>query len=156
MKTIRAKIMLHMTLTLVIALLIVGGIAMVLNYTSTISTLEQTMTETAQIASERVYHELNGYKNVISEVGCISELSDPALPSVKKKEIVDAQAEHFGFVRGNLLNQNGVSLFTGQDFSDRDYFQASIQGAASVSEPLISKITGEMSIIISAPLEAGG
>jgi len=148
--------MFHMTLTLVIALLIVGGIAMGLNYTSTISTLEQTMTETAQLASERVYHELTGYENLISEIGSIPDLSDPAVSVEEKKAIIDARAEHFGFVRGNLLDKNGMSLFTGQDFSDRAYFQASIKGAASVSEPLISKISGELSIMISAPLWENG
>jgi len=160
MKTIRSKIMLNMTLTLVVALLIVGGITMGLNYTSTISTLEQTMTETVKITSERVSKELTGYENLIAEIGSIPELSDPEVSTEEKKAIVDARAEYFGFVRGNLLDRSGTSLFTGQDFSDRSYFQASIKGENSVSEPLISKITGEMSIIISAPLwkdgETGG
>ncbi len=156
MKSIRTKIMLYMTLTLVVALLIVGGISMALNYASTISTLEQTMTETVKIASERVYRELTGYENVISEIGSIPDLSDPMVSAAEKKEIIDTRAEYFGFTRGNLLDRSGTSLFTGQDFSDRAYFQSSMKGEVSVSEPLISKVTGEMSIIISAPLWQGG
>jgi len=156
MKTIRSKIMLCMTVTLSVALFVLGLITMAFNYRSTITTLDQTLTETAKIAAERVEQELKGYENVCSEVGSIPDLSNDWVSTAAKQELIDSRAEYFGFTRGNLLDANGISVFTGQDFSDRDYFQNSIKGNVSVSDPLISKVTGQQSIIISAPVWKNG
>jgi len=156
MKTIQSKIMLCMTVTLSAALLVLGAITMAFNYRSTISTLDQTLTETAKIAAERVEQELKGYENVCSEVGSIPDLSNDWVSVAEKQALIDSRAEYFGFTRGNLLDANGISVFTGQDFSDRDYFQNSMQGNVSVSDPVLSKVTGKQSIIISAPVWKGG
>ncbi|HBE85231.1 MAG TPA: methyl-accepting chemotaxis protein, partial [Lachnoclostridium sp.] len=69
-----------------------------------------------------------------------------------KKAIMDQKAKTYDFQRGNILGADGVSLFDGKDYSDRDYFQKSLKGETVVSDPLISKITGQLTIIISAPL----
>jgi len=156
MKTIRSKIMLCMTITLSAALLILGVITMCFNYNSTITTLDQALTETAKIAAERVQQELTGYANVCGEVGSIPDLSNDWVSTAEKQQLIDSRAEYFGFTRGNLLDANGISVFTGQDFSDRDYFKSSMQGNVSVSDPLMSKVTGKQSIIISAPVWKGG
>jgi len=160
MKTIRSKIMLCMTLTLLLSLLAVGGVSAYLNYTSTIDTLEQSLTETVEIAAERVEKELTAYENVVSEVGMIPDLSNPAISNAQKLSIAQTRSDYFGFTRCNLLNPQGISLVDGKDFSDRAYFQSSVKGAISVSEPLVSKVTGQLSIIISGPIwkdgKAGG
>jgi len=155
-KTIRSKIMLCMTSTLLLSLLIVGVITMIFNYRSTITTLEQTLMETAKITAERVEQELTSYTNVCNDVGSLPELSDPNVPVSQKEELIASRASFFGFTRGNLLDANGISVITGQDFSDRDYFHTSMTGKACVSEPIISKVTGDLSIIISAPLWKDG
>lgn len=49
---------------------------------------------------------------------------------------------------------DGISIFDGKDYSDREYVRQAMQGNVYVSEPLISKITGELSIMVAAPLYA--
>ena len=61
-----------------------------------------------------------------------------------------------GFQRGNIVDADGLSIFDGKDYSDREYVQQAMQGKVYVSEPLISKVTGELSIMVAAPLYAGG
>ena len=61
-----------------------------------------------------------------------------------------------GFQRGNVIGTDGYSIFDGKDYSDREYVKQAMQGNVYVSEPLISKITGELSIMVAAPLYAGG
>ncbi len=60
------------------------------------------------------------------------------------------------FQRGNLIGMDGISIFDGKDYSDREYVQQAMQGNVYVSEPLISKITGELSIMVAAPLYENG
>lgn len=60
------------------------------------------------------------------------------------------------FQRGNIIGMDGISIFDGKDYSDREYVKQAMQGNIYVSEPLISKITGELSIMVAAPLYADG
>ncbi len=156
MKSIRAKIMLCMSLTVLIFMCIVGVVSSYLNYSSTIDTLEQTMKETAVITSDRVAQELNAYKNIAYSVGANAQLSDPDTPLEDKQYIIEQCAAEHGLTRGNIIGMDGKSIFNGTDYSDRDYYKSSMQGNVAVSEPLLSRTTGEISIIISAPLWQDG
>lgn len=60
------------------------------------------------------------------------------------------------FQRGNIIGLDGVSIFDGKDYSDREYVQQAMQGNVYVSQPLISKITGELSIMVAAPIYQDG
>lgn len=70
MNSIRKKITVCLMATVVIALLLVGGVSIALNYHSTISTVEQMLSETAVLAAERIDQELTAYKNVVVDTGC--------------------------------------------------------------------------------------
>ena len=85
MKSIRLKINLCLSITVLVALLAVGMFSIAANYTSTLSTVEQMMSETAVQAAGRVQHELAAYKNVAMDTGCIPQLSDPAV-SLEEKQ----------------------------------------------------------------------
>ena len=52
--SVRGKILLRMVLTVLIALVVLGGLTIALNIQSTNETLGQTMTELAEVAAERV------------------------------------------------------------------------------------------------------
>lgn len=156
LKTIKAKILCCMSVTVAIALVVLGLASIYLNYSSSVELLEQTMQETARVASERVTQELNAYKNVAIDAGTIARLADPNQNTQAKKEIVDQRAADHGFKRGNIIAPNGISIFDGKDYSDRVYFQEALKGQPYVSEPLISKITGELSIMVAAPLWENG
>lgn len=57
-RSIKAKILISMVLTLAISLITVGGIACLLNYRGTQSTLEASMEELAVVAADRVSYQL--------------------------------------------------------------------------------------------------
>lgn len=156
MKSIRTKILGCMVATVLVSLLLIGSISIYLNYNSTVETLQQTMIEMSVTASERVAMELNSYKNIAHEVGGNAMVADPAVSVAEKKSVIDQRAAYYGLQRGNVIDVNGISIFDGNDYSERDYFQKSLSGSTAVSEPLISKITGDLTIIISAPLWENG
>ena len=156
MKSIRTKITLCLIVTVVAALVAAGVSGIVPNYRSTITTVDHMMSETAVLAAERVEQELTAYRNVAMDTGCIPQLSDPDITPEAKKSIIDERCSMHNFQRGNIIGTDGISIFDGKDYSDREYVQQAMAGNVYVSEPLISKITGELSIMVAAPLYADG
>ncbi len=156
MKSIRTKINLCLILTVLIGLAASGGSGIALNYNNTMSTVERMMGQTAVLAAGRVEQELEVYKNVVMEVGCIPELSDPDVTVEEKQVIIDERVSMHDFQRGNIVGADGISIFDGNDYSDREYVHQAMAGNVFVSEPLISKVTGELSIMVAAPLYSGG
>ena len=156
MKSIRKKITISLMATVLTALIAVGASSILLNYKSTFATVKEMMSETAVLAAERIEQELTAYKNVAVDTGRISQLSEKNVSLDEKRAIINERVEMHGFQRGNIINSDGYSILDGKDYSDREYVQQAMKGNVSVSEPLISKVTGELSIMVAAPLYAGG
>ena len=156
MKSIRKKITVCLMATLLTALIAVGAASSALSYRSTVATVDQMMSETAVLAAQRIEQELTAYKNVAMDTGCIPQLSDDSASQEEKRAIIDERVAMHGFQRGNVIGADGISIFDGKDYSDREYVRQAMQGNVYVSEPLVSKITGELSIMVAAPLYAGG
>lgn len=156
MKSIRNKILVSMLLSVFISLAVVGGASAWLSYRSTIDTLRQAMIETGGIASERITQELAAYKDIASVTGCIPELSESGVSVEAKRGIINQQIQAHGLKRGNIIGSDGISILDGMDYTDRAYVQSAMKGRTDVSEPLVSKVTGELSIMISAPIWEGG
>lgn len=152
MKSIRMKITLCLILTVLVGLVASGISSIIPNYNSTMSTVEQMMRETAVLAAGRVEQELAAYKNVVMDTGHIQQLADPDVSLEEKQAIIDERVAMHGFQRGNIIGMDGISIFDGNDYSDREYVRQAMQGNVYVSEPLISKITGQLSIMVAAPL----
>ncbi len=156
MKSIRKKITVCLMMTVLMALFLVGAVSISLNYSSTIATVDQMMCESANLAAERVEQELLAYKNVAADTGCIPRLTGEGVELEEKRSMIDERVEMHDFQRGNIISADGISIFDGKDYSDREYVRQAMQGNVYVSEPLISKITGELSIMVAAPLYEGG
>ena len=156
MKTIKGRVARVVIIIAAVAIVLVGGVSIYFSYTSTNKMLKQTMTETANLGAERVNEELNRYKNIAMEVGSIARLANPDTALEDKQAIIDQRVKTYGFQRGNILDATGKSIFSGDDFSDRAYFKECMKGNASISEPLVSKVTGELTVVVAAPLWKGG
>ncbi len=156
MKSIRKKITVCLMVTVLIALIAVGASSIALNYRSTIATVDQLMSETAVLAADRIEQELTAYKNVAIDAGCTPQLSNWSSSLEEKRTIINERVRMHGFQRGNIIGKDGISIFDGKDYSDREYVQQAMKGNVYVSEPLVSKVTGELSIMVAAPLYANG
>ena len=119
MKSIRTKITLCLMMTVLITQLVVGAASISLNYNSTLKTVDQMMRETAVLAAERIEQELTAYKNVAMDTGCISQLLDADVSLEEKRSIIDERVSMHGFQRGNIVGPDGVSIFDGNNYSDR-------------------------------------
>lgn len=155
-ETIKGKITMSVLALVIIPLVLLGIITSVLNSHSTNSTLKRNMTATAKVAAERVEWEMTSYRNLAEDLGMTARLSREDVSVEEKQEILEERVKVNELIRGNILDKNGISIFSGEDFSDREYFKTAMEGQSCVSEPIISKTTGKMSVIIAAPIWEGG
>ncbi len=155
MKSIGVRIFTIMTMNIATALIILGIFSCYMNYSSTMSSVENNFIEMAEIASNRASWEIQNYSHVAVEIGTVETLCDPNASKEEKQAVLDERAEYYGFQRCNLIDANGDGI-DGNNYSDREYYKRAMQGEPYVSSPLISKITGKVTIIVAAPLWENG
>lgn len=156
MKSVKGKILLSMIVTVVVGMLIVGGVSIVLSLQSANSMLKTAMEGTAEIAAGRVEYELRSYIEIASTAGQSQVLSGEDVPLEEKEAYINQLATNYHMTRGNLLDLEGNSYFDGNNYSDREYFQRAKEGESFVSTPTVSKVTGELSILVAAPVYEDG
>lgn len=138
-----------------IMLLVMGIIMVITNSISTNRLMKTMMTTTSSVASERVQWEISYLEALVTELGCEAKLSDDTLSDDEKMDIINNRVEANGLVRGNYIHLDG-NAYNGNNYSDREYFKEALKGNTSISEPLISRTTGDLSIIVAAPVWKDG
>ncbi|MDL2232419.1 methyl-accepting chemotaxis protein [Ruminococcaceae bacterium OttesenSCG-928-L11] len=156
MRHLKTKILLAICLLVFIPTITLGLIAINLNRLTTEETLSQTMTQLAQIAGERVEQELNVYRAIAVETGKIARLTSPDSSVEDKRQILEEKAGNYRFNNSMILDASGASIFSGTSYADRAYFEAGMQGSSYISEPVIDPNTGEIRIVLAAPLWRDG
>lgn len=156
MKTVRRKIILCMSFVSAGLLIALGLIACTLNYNGTLQMVETDLKSLVALASERVQWECSAFLNVAEIAGMNPVLSDSQYSAEDRVALLNTIAQANGLVRGVILDENGTNIATGVDMSDREYYKEAMQGRSAISEPLVSRVTGEVSIIIGAPLWENG
>ncbi|MDE5859573.1 MAG: methyl-accepting chemotaxis protein, partial [Oscillospiraceae bacterium] len=156
MKTIRQKIILCMSLVSAALLVILGVTACTLTYTGAIKTVKSDMEKFISVATERVQLECSAFMNVAEIAGMNPTLSNEEYSVEDRVALLNTIAKTNGLTRGVILDENGVNIETGVDMSDRTYVQKALRGESMISDPVVSRVTGEVSIIIAAPLWENG
>ena len=155
MKSISKKMTLFTVLLVIISLLVATFASVAIIYNTTKSLTEQTLTETATVAADRVSWELKAMQNVVIQAGCNPKLSSAVYSKGQKQAEVDSIAANFGLDRGTVIDTDGVAT-NGNEYSDRDYFKAAMEGKNTITEPMVGRSNGKISVIIAAPLWKNG
>ena len=156
MTTIRERLQKAISRLVVFSIIPLVILTVILNLSSTMRTLEGDMLVVAEISADRIKEELRVTTTIVSELGCSYQLSSPVFTQEQKQQYINQRVEAYGMVRGKLIGSNGICAYDGTDYSDRDYFKRSMQGEVVVSDPVIAKTDGKLSVIISAPVYADG
>lgn len=155
MKSIGKKILVCCILTVSISLLVLGAFACVMTYNSTVTIVESSMTAAAQVAADRSYWEIRSFSNIARELGTTPQLSDPATTDQEISALLAETISQHELQNCNLIKPNGDCL-DGNNYSDREYFQNAMKGQVTVTEPTVSRLTGELMVIIAAPVWKDG
>ncbi|MEG2054129.1 MAG: hypothetical protein RR052_04230, partial [Oscillospiraceae bacterium] len=150
-KITRAVICVVLLCSIVIA---IGSVFLM--YSSSMSTLEKTITQTAKVAAERTEQELNSYKNIAFEMGCNDRLtSSDSLKRVKVK-LLKSRIKCYDFESGNIIQRDGISLLDGKNYSKEPFFDAAIHGEVFLSDAVYNEENEKWEISISAPMWSNG
>ena len=156
MTTIRERLQKAISRLVVFSIIPLVILTVILNLSSTMRTLEGDMLVVAEISADRIKEELRVTTTIVSELGCSYQLSSPVFTQEQKQQYINQRVEAYGMVRGKLIGSNGICAADGTDYNDREYFKRSMQGEVVVSDPVIAKTDGKLSVIISAPVYEGG
>ncbi len=152
MKSVKGKILLGMVATIVTGMLAIGIVSIAMNLQSSNSMLQTAMQGTAECAASRVEYELRSYIEIASTAGQNEVLSNNDVSVAEKETYINKMAKEYNMTRGNLLDLQGNSYFDGNNYSDREYFQRAKNGESLVSTPIVSKVTGKLSVLVAAPV----
>lgn len=155
-KSIKTQLTLIIVCFVVLCCLSLGVITSFLNYKTSNSVLSNTVVETTKQAAEVVSQRIENIKNAAIQTGIIKEISDPNVSVEEKQAILNRQEKLYGVYLGQIIDVNGTDLFSGKDYSDRDYFKISMAGESYMGSPVISKLTGELVLVVSAPIWENG
>ena len=156
MKSIRSRIMFWIILLAVAPALIIGVSAVLISYKSAVDNSYDELELLVDEGVDRIHYQLEAYINIVETAGLNPVLADGEVSAEEKSEILTTLAELHEFDRGGVINADGISPINGNDYSDREYFQRAMNGESFISDPLLSRTTGEISIIMAAPLWEGG
>lgn len=154
--SIQKKIQFTMVRVVAIGMVVLGIVACILNFYSTYEMLRTTMNELSKLVADRVEWEITAYKNIVQELGCVSRFSSDAYTIEDKQEIISQKVQGYGFIRGRLINTEGIAEIDNTDFSDRDFFQHAIKGEVYFSEPTLSPTDGKIRLYAAAPVWENG
>lgn len=151
--TIRKKMLKRSAVVITVSLLLVGLISSYINFSSTVTSLKQTMTETVQVAADTITNELDGYKKLANELTFNPVFRMEAAGKERLTAECEAIAKRNGVASIGVSDAGGMSLTTGTSIEDREYFTVPKQsGEAYISDPIVRKDNGEMNLFISAPI----
>lgn len=153
---IRGKMIYTILRLVVLSLGLLGILAIIMIYSSTNRLLEQTFTETATIAADRAGYEIKALANTVTEIGCDATFSNSDITLDEKQEIINQKIEAYGLEGGNILDLDGVSIFDGIDHGTEAYFEAAVTGSTYVADPEVDTKTGEITIVVAAPIWQDG
>jgi methyl-accepting chemotaxis protein len=118
--------------------------------------LDSSIQEVAEQAAGMVNERINNY---YSELNALASIKLFQNIKANRTEIIELLAKvtaargHLSLLvadsAGNAYRMDGSPL----NIADRDYFQRSMQGQNAVSDPLVSKSTGQLVIIYAAPIK---
>lgn len=155
-ESIGSRIQMIIILLVGISVFVVATLSSILNYVSTVSTVEQAMGETVKITADRIAQELTAAKNIVAALGSTARLASDTVSPEEKQELINQRVEYYNMERGKFISPNGICEADGTDYNDRDYFKRAMKGEIVITDPIRSKTTGELSVIIASPVWKDG
>lgn len=148
---LRIKILLLFGGTVITLLMIVGGFAFTSTSTSSVNLIQSNLTNSASLIGTTIGTHLQDYLKTVSTIGQ-SPVLDAQNSWIKRISYVNTYAETYQLSYANILDEKGVSIRDGIDFSDYTFVQNALNGIANISELTLDLYTFEYGINIAAPI----
>ncbi len=162
--TLQNKILIPIVLTIV---LLIGGSAFLLSHFITERFENNTISMLAagnDILSKNIHSSVKAYRNILRSISAMPTLRmlvhDTNYHETDANQLLVNLADIFpDFLQFNLTDMDGNVIASSNIHSvgkvhvaDRTYFTCAILGEETISEPLVSKSTGQKSIVVASPV----
>lgn len=114
------KIGIIFSIIIILLVYVIGTESCMYSYNSTIELVRKNSKSAAKTTSDDLEVLLNTYKNIAAASGKDMILTGN-VPDEARVSKVEQLAKQYGFTSGNVLNEKGISIKDGTDFSDRSY-----------------------------------
>ena len=167
------KLQTKIQLPLILLIAVVVGTNSYISYNSSAKALRETLIESmageakglARAISEKVVTVIGDTVRIAQRPDVINfydeNISDKAVGETFSKLLQDVVKDYSGFDRVAILDTKGIIVSSsaptsiGQNFSDREYVKASLQGQTFLSQPMLSRVSGAGVVISSTPVKRG-
>lgn len=157
-KSLKAKILSRMLLLIIVGVSIVGVIGCVLNYNSSVTTMQEMLGELAIQSGVRVSNRLGKSKAILKELGLNITLSDPDSTIDRKFELLSKRSKTYGLVDYGFITSDGINHSQthgdGVDVSSQDMFKRCMAGEEYIGSP--SVVIDQWMVYFAAPIKEGG
>lgn len=152
--TLKGKILFRILLLLVLGIGVIGCASGILNYTSSIQTLEETMLVIAQQAENAVTNRLARTSSLVTELALDARFSDPNESNEERLALLESRAAMYGAVAYGYIDSNGIAT-DGSDFKQSEFYTRLLNGETYITTPT-NVGNGRYYIYLIAPAREGG
>ncbi|MHB8062880.1 MAG: methyl-accepting chemotaxis protein [Ruminiclostridium sp.] len=153
MKSIKTKMIIFIGALLVVVC--VGlGIVLYINAADAItSQANQAMTELADQGADTISERINSVLDTLEAVASLKEIRDTTVNPDAAMDIILNEAKRSGHLVIGIAQLDGSVIESDTNIKDRDYFTLALEGKSNVSDSIINKETGAMSIVFAVPIK---
>lgn len=154
MKKIQTKIMLLVILATIGVSVINVILSTLISRNSTTSAIEQTLTETTELAALAAQNMISTYTLTIAEIASSPILSSPEITLSEKQAFLQTKVDTYYMRFGGMADTDGYDSIHDTDISGEPFFQAALQGKSYMSSPYYEGNDGYL--VVSAPVISDG
>ena len=121
---------------------------------STVSAIEQSLTETTELAALAAQNMISTYTLTISEIASSPVLTDPEASLSEKQAFLQSKVDAYYMHFGGMADAGGFDSFHNADISGEAFFQAALEGKSYMSTPY--REGNDMYLVVSAPVISNG
>ncbi len=121
---------------------------------STLTALEQTLTETTDMAALAAQNMISTYTLIVAEIASFPVLSSPDATALEKQAFLQTKVDAYYMRFGGMADARGYDEIHGTDVSGEPFFQAALRGEKYMSTPYGEG--NDRYLVVSAPVEVNG
>lgn len=153
MKRIQTKIMILVILATMGVSFVNVALSTAISRRSTLTAIEQTLTETTDLAALAAQNMISTYTLIVAEIASSPILSSPEVTASEKQAFLQTKVEEYYMRFGGMADSWGYDAVHDADISGEPFFQEALQGKSYMSTPYRQENDGYL--VVSAPVIVG-
>ncbi|HEX9025636.1 MAG TPA: cache domain-containing protein, partial [Clostridium sp.] len=156
MKSIKTKLMVYLGILIGVICIGLSVVSYINSSNALMSNLSKTLPSIAEQTANYVQGRLEGELKLIEDIAARSEIADPNNSWENKMSMLLDEGKRIGSIRLEIVDKNGdlkKEDGTTVNLKDRTYFENALSGKSNVSDPIVSKTSGNIVIVYAVPIK---